>query len=79
MIDPYYDVTYVPYSKISQNNNLHIMAERLSITANGAKLNEAIQAQLDDIKKAGTFKSAGRHQEGWNLQGGACDYQRAGR
>ena len=33
-----------------------IMAERLSITANGAKLNEAIQAQLDDIKKAGTFK-----------------------
>ena len=23
MIDPYYDVTYVPYSKISQNNNLH--------------------------------------------------------
>ena len=52
MIDPYYDVTYVPYSKISQNNNLHIMAERLSITANGAKLNEAIQAQLDDIKKA---------------------------
>ena len=32
------------------------MAERLSITANGAKLNEAIQAQLDDIKKAGTFK-----------------------
>lgn len=32
------------------------MAERLSITSNGAKLNEAIAKQLDDIKAAGTFK-----------------------
>ena len=32
------------------------MAERLSITSNGAKLNEAIAKQLDDIRAAGTFK-----------------------
>ena len=32
------------------------MAERLSITKNGAKLNEAINKTLDDIRAAGTFK-----------------------
>ena len=32
------------------------MAERLSITANGAKLNENITKILDDIRAAGTFK-----------------------
>ena len=32
------------------------MAERLSITNTGAKLNAAIQEQLNAIKEAGTFK-----------------------
>lgn len=32
------------------------MSERLSITKNGAKLNEAINKTLEEIKASGTFK-----------------------